>query len=117
MKIGLSSGFHYVIPILCRVGSRHHNDHSLAASSAPIQVLEDFNAPLLRQVDIQYHHCGTRGGVVLVGLIEEARSPLAIVSEVNLGGDAGSFERLPNQENVSRVILHDENMKAIPFPM
>jgi hypothetical protein len=47
----------------------------------------------------------------LVGLIKEARRTIAIFGDVNLGLDPRGFDRFPNQENVRRVILDDENVR------
>jgi hypothetical protein len=73
-------------------------------------VLKDLEAMLLRQVNVQDYQAGARSGIITVRAIEETCGLLAIFDDMDRDFDSGSLDRFPDQENVRRVILHDQNM-------
>jgi hypothetical protein len=78
---------------------------------APAQVLKDFNALFLGQVNIQNNQGRRGGGFVAVRVVEEARGRFAIFHNVDPGLQSRSCDRFPNEENVRRVIFDDQNMR------
>jgi hypothetical protein len=78
---------------------------------APAEVLKDFNALFLGQVNIQDNQGRTGRGFVVVRVIEEVRGRFAIFRDVDRDLESGSCDRFPNEENVRRVIFNDQNMR------
>ena len=65
----------------------------------------------LRQINVQDHQCGTGRGSVVIGMIEEARCSFAILDDMDRSSDTCGLDRFPDQENVRRIILNDQNMR------
>jgi hypothetical protein len=109
-EIGVSPTHKEVLPILGGTRGRDHNDRCFPAPRTPAQVLKDLEAMLLRQVNVQDYQAGARSGIITVRAIEETCGLLAIFDDMDRDFDSGSLDRFPDQENVRRVILHDQNM-------
>lgn len=110
-EIGVGPAGHDRLAIFSSSGTGNHNDARFPAPIAPAQVLEDLDAMFLGQVDIQDHQYRTRGGSVLIRMIEEARGFFAILGDVNRGLDPRGLDRFPDQENIRRIIVNDQNMR------